>query len=99
VVDVRIVKPTLAGVRGAMERVFAAVGLPGAIRSDNGAPFGSTGAGGLSALSVWWLKLGIEPRYIPPSSSAACAAPRCCGNADDTETLSIARQFGSGATI
>src|SRR5262252_3025191 len=67
-VEVRIVEPTLAGVRGAMERVFAAVGLPGAIRSDNGAPFGSTGAGGLSALSVWWLKLGIEPRYIPPSS-------------------------------
>ena len=22
----------------------------------------------MSALSVWWLKLGIEPRYIPPSS-------------------------------
>ena len=67
-VEVRIVEPTLAGVRGAMEPVFAEVGLPGAIRSDNGAPFGSTGAGGLSALSVWWLKLGIEPRYIPPSS-------------------------------
>ena len=67
-VEVRIVEPTLVGVRSAMERVLAAVGLPGAIRSDNGAPFGSTGAGGLSALSVWWLKLGIEPRYIPPSS-------------------------------
>src|SRR5262249_37282601 len=67
-VEVRIVEPTLAGVRGAMERVFAEVGLPLGIRSDNGAPFGSTGAGGLSALSVWWLKLGIEPRYIPPSS-------------------------------
>jgi transposase InsO family protein len=67
-VDVRIVEPTLAGVRGAMERVFAEVGLPLGIRSDNGAPFGSTGAGGLSVLSVWWLKLGIEPRYIPPSS-------------------------------
>jgi transposase InsO family protein len=67
-VDVRIVEPTLTGVRGAMERVFAEVGLPLGIRSDNGAPFGSTGAGGLSVLSVWWLKLGIEPRYIPPSS-------------------------------
>src|SRR5215813_9323153 len=66
--DVRIVDPTWAGVRGAMERVFDEVGLPDAIRSDNGSPFGSTGAGGLSALSVWWLKLGIEPRYIPPSS-------------------------------
>jgi transposase InsO family protein len=67
-VDVRIVEPTWAGVRGAMERIFGTVGLPEAIRSDNGSPFGSTGAGGLSALSVWWLKLGIEPRYIPSSS-------------------------------
>jgi len=66
--DVRIVAPTLAGVKGVCERVFAEVGLPLAIRSDNGAPFGSTGAGGLSVLSVRWLRLGIEPRYIPPSS-------------------------------
>lgn len=67
-VEVRIVDPTWAGVRGALERVFDDIGLPAAIRSDNGTPFGSSGAGGLSALSVWWLKLGIEPRYIPPSS-------------------------------
>jgi transposase InsO family protein len=67
-VEVRIVDPTWAGVRCALERVFDDIGLPGAIRSDNGTPFGSSGAGGLSALSVWWLKLGIEPRYIPPSS-------------------------------
>lgn len=63
--DVHIVEPTWAGVRDAMERIFDEVGLPEAIRSDNGSPFGSTGAGGLSALSVWWLKLAIEPRYIP----------------------------------
>jgi transposase InsO family protein len=67
-VDVRIVDPTWAGVRGAMERIFDEVGLPDAIRSYNGSPFGSTGAGGLSALSVWCLKLGIEPPYIPPWS-------------------------------
>jgi transposase InsO family protein len=67
-VETRIVEPTWAGVRLALERVFARVGLPEAIRSDNGSPFGSTGAGGLSSLSVWWLRLGIEPRYIPPSS-------------------------------
>lgn len=67
-IEVRIVKPTCIGVRRAMERVFNDIGLPAAIRSDNGSPFGSTGAGGLSTLSVWWLKLGIEPRYIPPSS-------------------------------
>lgn len=67
-VEVRIVDPTWAGVRCALERVFEHVGLPAAMRSDNGTPFGSTGAGGLSVLSVWWLKLGVEPRYIPPSS-------------------------------
>ena len=67
-IEVRIVEPTWAGVRGALERIFADIGLPEAIRSDNGSPFGSPGAGGLSALSVWWLKLGVEPRYIPPSS-------------------------------
>ena len=67
-IGARIVDPTWAGVRSALERVFSDVGLPDAIRSDNGAPFGSTGAGGLSSLSVWWLRLGIEPRYIPPSS-------------------------------
>lgn len=64
----RITPPTHDGVRAAMERVFGEVGLPDAIRSDNGAPFGSIGGGGLSRLSVWFLKLGIEPRYIPPSS-------------------------------
>jgi transposase InsO family protein len=49
----RIVPPTHAGVKTALERVFAEAGLPDAIRSDNGSPFGSTGAGGLSRLSVW----------------------------------------------
>ena len=61
-------------------RVFERVGLPAAMRSDNGAPFGSTGAGGLSALAVWWLRLGIEPHYIarPPrrttAGTSACTA-------------------------
>ncbi len=67
-IETRIVDPTWAGVRSALERVFSESRLPQAIRSDNGAPFGSTGAGGLSSLSVWWLRLGIDPRYIPPSS-------------------------------
>jgi transposase InsO family protein len=67
-IEVRIVEPTAAGVRCALERVFGDLGLPDGIRSDNGSPFGSTGAGGLSSLSVWLLKLGIAPRYIPPSS-------------------------------
>jgi transposase InsO family protein len=67
-VEARITPPTHDGVKAVLERVFERVGLPDAIRSDNGVPFGSIGAGGLSRLSVWLLKLGIEPRFIPPSS-------------------------------
>lgn len=67
-IEARIVEPTTAGVKAAMERIFREVGLPCAIRSDNGSPFGSQGAGGLSSLSVWWLRCGVEPRYIPPAS-------------------------------
>jgi transposase InsO family protein len=67
-IEVRIVDPTFLGVKGVLERVFGDAGLPEAMRSDNGSPFGSTGAGGLSRLSVYLLKLGIEPRYIPPGS-------------------------------
>lgn len=36
------------------------------MRSDNGTPFASNGQSGLSALSVWWLKLGIVPERIQP---------------------------------
>jgi putative transposase len=48
------------------ERAFRQYGLPAVIRSDNGTPFGSTGLGGLSRLSVWWIKLGIVPELITP---------------------------------
>jgi hypothetical protein len=43
------------------ERVFKEFGLPKAIRTDNGVPFASPHAlFGLSKLSVWWLRLGIQ---------------------------------------
>ena len=49
------------------ERVFKEVGLPRAIRTDNGVPFASPNAlYGLSRLSVWWLRLGIEIERIKP---------------------------------
>ena len=63
-----IVAPSYGGVRPAFEAIFNIYGLPEAIRSDNGAPFGSTGAGGLSRLSVWFLKLGIAPVHVRPGS-------------------------------
>lgn len=45
-------------------RAFEEYGLPDVIRTDNGYPFAGTAVGGLSALSVWWLKLGIMPERI-----------------------------------
>jgi putative transposase len=49
------------------ERVFKDFGLPKAIRTDNGVPFASPHAlFGLSKLSVWWLRLGIDIERIKP---------------------------------
>jgi putative transposase len=48
------------------ERAFAEFGVPARIRSDNGAPFATKTLGGLSALSVWWIQLGIVPERIEP---------------------------------
>jgi putative transposase len=56
----RIVAPTARGVRPWFERTFREYGLPRALRTDNGPPFATTGAGQLSHLAVWWLKLGIQ---------------------------------------
>jgi transposase InsO family protein len=67
-IELKIVAPTTEGVRPCFERAFREHGLPLAIRCDNGSPFGSRGAGGLTKLSAWWLKLGIEPRFIRPAS-------------------------------
>lgn len=49
-----------------LERAFREYGLPQIIRSDNGSPFASTGTTGLTALSVWWIKLGIRHERIDP---------------------------------
>jgi len=48
------------------DAVFREYGVPACIRTDNGAPFASVGIGGLSELSVWWIKLGIRPERIEP---------------------------------
>ena len=56
------------GVKSQFRRLFREHGLPDAIRSDNGAPFASTGIHGLSRLNVWWLQLGITHQRITPGS-------------------------------
>ncbi len=58
--------PDTESCRRELERVFREYGLPWVLRSDNGAPFASLGVGGLSRLSVWWVKLGILPERIEP---------------------------------
>lgn len=45
-------------------RLFKEHGLPQRIRTDNGVPFATTATGGLSRLSVWWIRLGIAPERI-----------------------------------
>src|SRR5262245_59294450 len=52
--------------RKVFHEAFKTYGVPKVIRTDNGPPFASTGAGGLTALSVWWIKLGIVPERIAP---------------------------------
>jgi putative transposase len=49
-----------------LDSAFQEFGLPLAMRSDNGPPFASTGAAGLTRLSVWWLQLGIRLERIEP---------------------------------
>ena len=54
-------------VRPVMAELFRKYGLPKAIHSDNGPPFAATnGILGLTALSVWWITLGILPERSLP---------------------------------
>jgi transposase InsO family protein len=52
-------RPNAAPVLQRLRRLFREQGLPERIHSDNGVPFASTGIGGLSRVSLEWLKLGI----------------------------------------
>ena len=53
-------------VRPLLEATMREYGMPLAIRSDNGPPFGSVGLGGLSRLGVWLVHLGVLPERIEP---------------------------------
>ena len=45
---------------------FREFGLPNWLRSDNGPPFASPGAGGLTKLAVKVIKAGVLPQRIKP---------------------------------
>ena len=57
---------SITATRRVFGRLFARHGLPERIRCDNGSPFGGGGPTGLTRLSAWWLKLGIEVEFITP---------------------------------
>ena len=64
VLDIRLLPDQSdAQARRAMTRLFQRFGLPQVIRVDNGAPFGGSGPLGLTRLSVWWLRLGIQVEF------------------------------------
>jgi transposase InsO family protein len=56
----------VAPTQRAFRRLFLRHGLPERIRCDNGTPFGAIGTTGLTRLSAWWVKLGIEVEFITP---------------------------------
>jgi putative transposase len=62
--------PKTDGVHAAaiFDAAFREYGLPRVIRTDNGTPFASRAPGGLSRLSMRWIKLGIVPERTRPAS-------------------------------
>jgi len=57
---------SVAFTRREFVRIFRQHGLPQRIRCDNGTPFGGGGPTGLTRLSAWWIKLGIEVEFTTP---------------------------------
>jgi putative transposase len=55
-----------AQTRPVLERAFQTYGLSEVIRSDNGPPFAAASPTGLTALSAWWIKLGVRHERIIP---------------------------------
>jgi transposase InsO family protein len=62
-----LLAPTHTLTKPVFERLFREYGLPQIIRTDNGVPFATCALGRLSALSVWWVRLGIFPELIEPA--------------------------------
>lgn len=62
---------TTTETQAAFVALFRAIGLPEAIRTDNGTPFASTALHGLTPLNLWWMQLGIVHQRIRPGHPQA----------------------------
>ena len=51
-------------IRKCFERLFAKYGVPKAILTDKGSPFCGSGPHGLTRLSAWWHRLGIQVLFV-----------------------------------
>lgn len=61
-----LIAPKTADVRRSLTQAFRSYGLPLWMLSDGGPPFGSTGLGRLSKLSVWLVRHGVLPVLTEP---------------------------------
>ena len=61
-----VARPDTDHVWPILDAAFREYGLPLRLRSDNGPPFATTGAGGLSRRAVQMIKAGVRPERISP---------------------------------
>lgn len=93
-------------VEALFDTAFREFGLPAVIHTDNGAPLASRAPGGLSRLSLRWVRLGIVPERSRPSSpqdngrhermhrtlKADTLAPPACNPRRQQETFHVWRK-------
>ncbi len=60
-------RPRYEATQAVFEAAFREYGLPQVIHTDNGVPFSSVAPGGLSRLSMWFVRLGIVPERSRPA--------------------------------
>ena len=60
----RVDKLSAEAVRALCTRLFRKYGLPRAVRTDQGVPFCGSGPYGLTNVSLWWMRLGIEVQFV-----------------------------------
>ena len=69
---------TTDAVKPWFEWVFREYGLPETLRTDNGSPFASTAAGGLTQLSKWWVRLAFARNALARPHRVKTVATNAC---------------------